>query len=301
MDVSVIIPCCNEYPQVLFTVQSVVEELEHTGYEYEILVVSNRSTDKTNEYFTGLKSSLTRNGRLRFFAYEDRLSHWQAKNLGVSEASGRHLFFLDAHCILGRDTMKHLIEFADGFEGRLGGVHCLIRYMLDPHLLEYAVKDRLQYRFCSANGHTEPYEVPVMSTCGMLVPRSTFDEVGAWSPELGIYGGGEAYINWKMTTCGYEQWNHPQAICWHYADKRGYSWNYNDFVRNSFIAAYVVAGEDELEQEARNRLDYKKDRPEVILPMRDDVMEKCKSDRDFVASRQVTTLDAVLKQWESRK
>ena len=98
--ISAIIPCCNEYPQVLFTVQSVLED----GAD-EAIVISNKSTDKTNEYFTALQ-----NPRVKFFVKDDKLSHWQAKNLGIEKAEGDMLFFIDAHCIISPGTLGHLCD-----------------------------------------------------------------------------------------------------------------------------------------------------------------------------------------------
>ena len=99
--ISVIIPCCNEYPQIVFTVQSVLE-----GGADEVIVVSNNSTDKTNAYFGNI-----RNKKVKFFIKDDKLSHWQAKNLGIQESSGDLLFFVDSHCIIGGDTLGHLASF----------------------------------------------------------------------------------------------------------------------------------------------------------------------------------------------
>ena len=73
--------------------------------------------------------------------------------------------------------------------------------------------------------------------------------------------------------------------------------NYTDYVRNSFIAAYVAGGDDELELQVRARLDYKKDKPEVIIPVRDGVVEKCRADREFVESRQIMTFEQFLRKW----
>jgi len=274
--ISAIIPCCNEYPQVLFTVQSVLE-----GGADEVVVISNKSTDKTNAYFGNL-----RNPKVKFFIKDDILSHWQAKNLGIEKSTGDLLFFVDAHCIIGKDALQNLAAFIkDGKDV----AHCVIHYMLDNRPLIYTPRFEIfNYRFTGTD-QTVPFKVPVMSTCGMMCSRSVIDEVGGWNTELGIYGGGEAYINWKHGTCGYNHYVHPMALCWHYAEKRGYSWNYDDYMRNEFIAAYCVGGEEWLGKMVENR--KKKSRAEVVDAVALDVMTKCKSDRDFIASKQIMTYD----------
>lgn len=286
--ISAIIPCCNEYPQVLFTVQSVLE----AGAD-EVIVVSNKSTDKTNDYFSKL-----RNPKVKFFIKDDKQSHWQAKNLGVQESVGDLLFFVDAHCIIGKEALAYLSIFLGSGHDV---AHCVIHYMLDNRPLIYAPRFEIfNYRFAGTgrnNPATVPFKVPIMSTCGMMCPRSVLEDLGGWNTELGIYGGGEAYITWKQGTCGYDHYVHPLARCWHYAEKRGYSWNYDDFMRNEFIAAYCVAGEAWLGRMIENRKKKPQARTEVIDAVALDVMTKCKVDRDFILSKQVMTYDEFVEKW----
>ena len=44
---SIIIPYCNEYPQILFTVQNLINEME--DIDGEIITIANKSTDKSFE------------------------------------------------------------------------------------------------------------------------------------------------------------------------------------------------------------------------------------------------------------
>lgn len=315
---SVIIPFCNEYPQILFTIQSVIEEL--TGFcKFEVIVIDNTSDDKSRWCFLDdrqetmdalkkkgkkgprrLNTWFVRKGVLKYIRYDDKLSHWNAKNAGVEASSGKYLFFLDAHCIMKRDSLKKMIEWMRQNKELIGGLHAYICYILDSHRLEYKPqKKTFGYQFCSAQPNkAEPYKVCVMSTCGMMCPRTVIDELGAWHSELGIYGGGESYINWKQSTCGYPHLIHPEAVCWHYADKRGYSWNYTDYMRNSFIAAYCVGGDKFLGEQVALRKAKKGARKKVIDEVAIDVKAKCREDREFIAKRQTVTFDEYIAWWE---
>jgi len=280
--ISAIIPCCNEYPQVLFTVQSILE----AGAD-EVIVVSNMSTDKTNSYFNTL-----RNPRVKFFIKDDQLSHWQAKNLGIEKAKGDYLFFVDAHCIINNEALSSLIEVCN----ETAIAHCVLHYMLDGRKLIYKPRfEQFNYRFCNEPNKSEPYKVPVMSTCGMMCSRSVIDKYGGWNKELGIYGGGEAYINWKLSVCGVDHIIQPKARCWHYAEKRGYSWNYLDYMRNEFIAAYCVGGEKWLGKLIEQR---KQKGSDPIDETAMDVIAKCKDDREFIEKNQVMTFDEYVDNWE---
>ena len=316
--VSVIMPYCNEVPQVIFTVQALVEEL-HGFCDYEIILVDNLSdpivTCKTEtrewpvrsrNFLNGPKGPMNtwlfRQGFIKNLIFDDKKGHWNAKNYGIANSTGKYLFFLDAHCIMKRDSLRKMITFAEELDERKekwGGIHAYINYMLDSHRLEYKVQRKtFSYQFCSAQpGRTEPYKVCVMSTCGMLSPRSVFDTLGPWHPELGIYGGGESYINWKQSTCGYHHWIHNEAECWHYAEKRGYAWNQTDFVRNSFIAAYVVGGDQFLDEQVALR--KQKEREGVIDELAQYVREKCKPERDFIETQQVETFEQYITRWEA--
>lgn len=328
--ISIIIPFCNEMPQVFFTAQSLYEQLEG-HYEYEIIAVDNRSDDKTktvndnrsspdakNNYFahgyeketfgcyqkpwnhetkqrTAFRDSFL-NGRVKRFIYDDKLSHWCAKNYGIMRSEGDLILFLDAHCILSRDAIKSVVEFLEQ-SGETDIAHTLINYMLDSRSLEYAMApEAFCYRFCTAQSQSAPYKVPIMSTCGMIIRRTLLDKLGMWNPELGIYGGGEAYIGYKMGTCGCTHWIVPSAKCWHYAQDRGYSWNLMDWVRNNLIAAYCVGGEEWLNN-MKNYLKQKNQIPNLLPQIAANVVLSCQKDRKFIEQHQVMSYNDYVKQW----
>ena len=333
MDVSVIIPFCNEGQNVVFTAQSLIEELD--GFcKYEIILVDNQSdwhidcsvknekmplmngqerpyTIRSRAFFQGPPGSKNdgstigtmffRKGVIKYVQYDDKQGHWNAKNKGIEVSSGQYLLFLDAHCIMSRDSVRKMVEFLrHPPEEKIGGVHAYINYMLDSRSLEYRPqKDKFfGYQFCThqytKGGHkrTEPYKVCVMSTCAMMCPRTVIDELGGWHPEFGIYCGGEGYMNFKQSTCGYHHWIHPECVCWHWAEKRGYQYWHKDFVRNEFIAAYVCGGERALQFCIEGR----GNKP-VHHELADDVKEKCKAEREFIKSRQVETLEEYFDRW----
>ena len=339
-ELSVIIPFCNEDSNPVFTAQSINEELE--GFcKYEILLIDNQSdwymdcTVKNERmpmmkgkerkfpircraFFQGppeskndgstIKTMFFRKGIMKYLQYDDKQSHWCAKNHGIKNSKGKYLFFVDAHCIMKRDSLRHMIKFLrNPPEEKIGGVHAYINYMLDSRSLEYRPQKNkfFGYQFCTHqsevyqdNGErklcfpTKPYKVCIMSTCGMMCPRTTIEDLGGWHPEFGIYCGGEGYINLKQSTCGYHHWIHPKAICWHWAEKRGYQYWHSDYVRNEMIAAYVNGGEEALQFCINGR-----GASQAILNLADDVKEKCKEEYEYIKSRQVETLENYFNRW----
>ena len=139
---------------------------------------------------------------------------------------------------------------------------------------------------------TKPYKVCIMSTCGMMCPRSVIEELGPWHPEHGIYSGGESYANLKQSTCGYHHWIHPKSIIWHFAEKRGYQYWHADFVRNEQIASYINGGEEALEFCIQGR-----GGSAAVRAIADDVREKCREEREYIKERQVETLEDYFARW----
>jgi glycosyltransferase involved in cell wall biosynthesis len=304
---SIIIPYVNEYPNIAFTVQNLIEETR--GLDAEIITVANQSK-QTHDIKGGetipdygfwklQQSPFVREGVLKNIRFDDKLSHWNAKNAGIKEAQGERVMFIDAHCIVESGAIKRMLDTP--IEGTLNMNVC---YLLDSRKLNYKTRESdMGYVFTIApTGQTEPYQVPVMSTCGMMVEKKLFDEIGAWNPELGIYGGGENYMMYKIGTCGYPIKVHPKATLYHFSGdytKRGYSWNYDDHMRNQFIAAYCVGDEEWLQKLVDERCLKPHSNKDKVHAIADDVRIKCKGDREFIKTKQKISISDYFKKWGS--
>ena len=151
-EVSVIIPFCNEGQNIVFTAQSVNEELD--GFcKYEIILIDNQSDwhidcsvknermplmngkerpypIRSRAFFQAppgskrdgsiISTMFFRKGIMKYLQYDVKQGHWNAKNHGIRNSKGKYLFFLDAHCIMNRDGLRHMIQTAVSL-----GVPCL--------------------------------------------------------------------------------------------------------------------------------------------------------------------------------
>jgi glycosyltransferase involved in cell wall biosynthesis len=286
IELSVIIPFCNEWPMITFTIRSVAEALLGQDIEFEILAVDNwceevesqnrvpdrghdhkiDPDDKSLDYgmyesdppgveLKTVKSHIAamanKHKWLRYIRYDDKLSHWQAKNVGVAKSTGQFLWFVDAHVVLGRGASGMFKYYRNNYEKLNGTIHLPWTY----HILE---SQRLLYRMVvdekKAIFHysskrydkdfEDPFEVPVMTTCGMMMTRDIFNRLGGWPLELGIYGGGENFINYCSAVLGIKKWIWPFSTIHHLGDNRGYNWNYNNYHFNRAIAVYMHSGID---------------------------------------------------------
>jgi glycosyltransferase involved in cell wall biosynthesis len=258
---SVIIPFAQEHPQVAFTVQAIFCELRDKC-DFEIIVIDNHcdelqaqldkqgnQRDKGGEYMKSLAGGPR--PWLKYLTYDVKLSHWQAKNAGVAASDGEFFWFVDSHCVPSQGSLIDMFNYYKGGHKELNGtLHMPLAYMLEKPGLELiyrlvtdAERGVVHYSFTRYRSATTVYQVPCMSTCGMMMSREIYDKLGGWPTELGIYGGGEHFINFTLAIMGMTINIYPTNPLYHYAAPRGYHWLYTDYHRNRCIATYMFGGE----------------------------------------------------------
>jgi glycosyltransferase involved in cell wall biosynthesis len=291
LKVSVIIPFVNEWPQIVFTLRSVKEELEGVC-DYEIIAIDNwckevedqgivpdRGHDHyhhqnrgvggmymTPDQMEGYKfvaghifAQSKANDWLKCVKYNEKLSHWNSKNVGVKAASGDLLIFLDAHVVPSRYSLRFAIqnynrEFQNNPSWMFNTVHLPLSYhILESKRLIYKLvyephKGNAHYSFTTYRGNCENwcFEVPCMSTCGMIMHKELFRLLGGWPEIMGIYGGGENFINFTMAILGFEKYVSTYGTLHHHGDKRDYHYNWNDYHRNRMTATAIFGGREML-------------------------------------------------------
>ena len=260
---SVIIPFVSEHPQIAFTVQALGAELIHGVRNFEVIVIDNHCPQVEQQWAEGWKGHEDGGGKymseaagrlpwLKYLNYTDKLSHWQCKNLGVRESTGDILLFLDSHVVPSQGTIAGMfLEYAKTWETLHGTMHLPLSYMLDHNSqLRYKLKTDLSkgiihYAFTHHTPVGYTFRVPAMSTCGMMMHRSIYDDLGGWPVELGIYGGGENFMNFCLAVLGYNKWLYSASgPLYHYAAPRSYHFDYVDFHHNRAIANWCIGGED---------------------------------------------------------
>jgi len=264
---SVILAYVNEYPQILFTIRSIAEELK--GYDFEIITINNwceevkKTGFKEDKSHPSIMAAIEGNPWLVDLFYEKKLSHWQAKNLGVRHSKGEFLWFPDAHVVPGKNSLSSMYEFyKSNWEKLNGSLHLPLTYqILEWRKLIYGLratpeKGHYFYEFeplppegwkngekiFNPQNGIAVFETPVMSTCGCMIHRSIYDKLGGWPEEIGIYGGGEPFFNFSLAVLGMKKWIWNQGVLFHHGEKRGYSWNMDGWLRDELIAAYCYGG-----------------------------------------------------------
>lgn len=316
---SVIIPFVNEHPQAAFTAQGLFNELHGSGIEFEIVMVENwceevarqeievqpgvkeyRRRDNGFDYLSDLAK-----GRpwLKVLHWDEKLSHWQCKNQAVAASRGDILFFIDAHCLLTPGSLVSMYRFyRDHHPVLSGSLHLPIYYLLEnpgKNLIYKLVVDLdraiVHYSFTpyAKYDQSKPIEVPCMSTCGMMMTRELYDWVGGWPTELGIYGGGENFMNFTLSILGKKKWIWNEGSLWHYAAKRGYNWRFDDFHRNRAIASFIIGGADF----CRLYMQNVRGNQVILQYLANDVIEKCHNHEQLIRSRQVISIRDWVAKW----
>ncbi len=303
-ELSVIIPFVNEWPHILYTVTSIREELRDR-VDYEIILVDNfceevakqNFTDKSHDYFSNSSTQrVLASYNVKIFNYEEKLSHWQAKNIGVAKAKGQYLFFCDAHCAVSRDSLFDMFQYYKKHHIN-GSLHLSLTYqLLDTRRLIYGLatdieKGVLHYRFVEYPRDQQDgfhFKVPCMSTCGMMITRELYDLLGGWPKELGIYGGGENFINFTLAILGKTINIFAAPPLKHHGEPRGYRWNYYDYEKNRCIANYMFGGKEWAQQ---CYLQHTKGDKKTLSHILDDVLDKCRDHREVIKSKQELSIE----------
>lgn len=102
--VSVVIPAYNHEKFIGFTVQSV---LDQTCEDFELIVVNDGSTDRTEDVVLGYQDQ-----RIRYFHQENQ-DAFNTINRGISLAKGRYIAILNSDDIFHHSRLEKMIAYCD--------------------------------------------------------------------------------------------------------------------------------------------------------------------------------------------
>jgi len=180
--------------------------------------------------------------------------------------------------------------------------------VMEYHKLMYKLvtdldKGHVHYSFTGYREACLPYVVPCMTTDGVIMTRALYDDLGGFPAMLGIWGGGENFLNFVLAVTGRNVWicagagmNHTLN---HHGDKRGYSYNYDDLCRNRCVAAYMYGG---LEF-ADLMMDNYKGNPMQIDRLYNQVVRDPanQAQRERIRSQQTISIQEWVKKWQTEQ
>lgn len=221
MDIQIIIPVYNGERYIDRCIRNIIDKADDEQIEYEILIINDGSTDKTQDIISKYKSD----SRIRVIDTENR-GVQAARNLGITDALGSYIYFMDVDDILHKDIL-------------FKAYHKVIEYNADIVLANYVwmnsetgkktqtkqnFKDTVYSNKCSNISellHTSP--VP----CNRLIRKKLLIDKELRFPILKI--GEDAYIHYTslavadkivtMSDVMYEYVQHEGSACHTYDDR----------------------------------------------------------------------------------
>lgn len=105
MDVSIIIPTFNEEKNISSTLKSVINQ-DYDG-KYEIIIIDGNSTDNTIKI---ISKFIENNKNIKLILENGKPNIARARNIGVNNAKGKIIAFIDAGRIAPKDWIKKIIN-----------------------------------------------------------------------------------------------------------------------------------------------------------------------------------------------
>lgn len=171
-----------------FISEAIDSALRQSLTDLEVLVVDNDSTDGT-----GRVARRFADPRVRVLSCEKRGAA-AARNVGLSQANGRFIQFLDADDVLGSTKIElQLNAIAEVDQSRTVASCAWLRFedhpddaRLHPEPV-WPLENPLEWLICSLSGGG------MMQTGGWLVHRELIDAAGPWDETLSLHDDGEYF------------------------------------------------------------------------------------------------------------
>jgi hypothetical protein len=313
--ISVIIPVRNEYPQLVWTVYSFINDMPQDE-QFEILIASNGPSEETRQWDQWFESGtlskpgftfskFQKQGYMKILTYEEPMLPHVAITRSLKEAHGDVLVHSCGHIIIQRNTLPKLVKLAR--QPNVGYVHSPMLCIKDITNLENTWKcygygpmdiDGTGHGWSFQRISDEPY--PWRGSGGGLSAIKVSDWLEVWGPGppfvKGI-GGVEFYLDLAMWMFGKSVWIHPDCLYYHFHPprtppeaRRKYSWNMGTYYRNYLVAFYCLGGWEFME--ARNKTFAYPQKPAVL----EEVEKQCETQREYVLGKSKWTLEEVLTQ-----
>jgi hypothetical protein len=299
------------------TVRSMLEELSVINGESEIIIVDNSDYDIYKLISTPKSSPLAhhylRTGKIRLLR-QDYPCFFSAAMKGFQEANGDYIFHTDSHMLIGHDTFKDLVKFAESkpqnglFYAPIGwcGQH--------ESIARHAMRMNTDNIYAGwGDLFTEPTKI-TWNFGSWIANRNwflnTIGGYGFFENKKLSWGGGQFYTAMKSWLLGYENWAVPTRPIYHigpfskelatiakYA-YRVYGDSGNTKVGIGILAAfYAIAGEDGKEFAYIAEPGMKKHHGIDVDQYWDEAKSLAFEDRQWIKERQVMTLREF---WENK-
>lgn len=311
--VSIIIGGRNEFPQIVMTITSLMEDMLSTGItNYEFILQDNGSEDETSRFFAWKVSDkspwkayeynprgLIHEGRLKIY-FDPVLSNVGTRNKGATHARFDNLIFADAHIVTRPGTVKNTLDALNEFGGL---IHTPVAWMgadgqvPDPgYQYSYKVGEKIWgtwNRICIAPDR--PFYIPITGHCWLGVKRDEFLEKRGYPLAQRVYGGGEPYLDTKWWMTGSTSMCDPRGLVYHLSAGRSYSWHNADLIHNMFLVSYILGGVRWADRILITYLNKLGNHPELLKLLYQEALAEGEADKTWLDSHKIMTFEELLR------
>jgi GT2 family glycosyltransferase len=175
--------------------------LEHPSFE--LVVVDNRSTDRTRELLAGYGEAIR-------IVEEPTRGAGAARNAGVRAARGGTIAFTDGDCIADPSWLAELVAGLEDGVGVAGGE---VRARPGAGRLE-----RFGELIHDQRSSIVVDRPPAVSTSSWASPRGVLEEVGLF--DVGFLRGQDSDLSYRIGAAGYRIVYRPGAVVYHLGNER---------------------------------------------------------------------------------
>lgn len=213
VDISIILVNYNTKDLTSACIDSIA--LYTCGCSYEILLVDNASTDGSKEWFENDR-------RVRYMYQKENLGFGRANNIGVREAKGRYIFFLNTDTLLLEDSISIMLRQME--KSRIGvlGVKLVnkegkmmhsygtftpsIWWELYYGLYPFGILVNLYYKFKMLFGKL--VSVGYITGADLMISKEVLNKCGMFDPDFFMYFE-EAEMQRRFKAKGYKSYYYP--------------------------------------------------------------------------------------------
>lgn len=217
--VSVVVPTYNRLAQL----QRVIVGLERQAFprdRFEVIVVSDGSSDGTEDYLTALKTPLL----LRPILQQHNQGPSAARNHGVALSTGDIVLFIDDDVVPAPELIEEHVRIHDEHGPHVAVIGPMLAppdFQMSPWAQwEHAVLSK-QYKNVLL-GHWEPTASQFYTGNASLL-RHHFQEIGGFDQSL--RRAEDVDLGYRLAAKGLRFLFAPRAIGYHYAERNYLSWS----------------------------------------------------------------------------
>ena len=291
--ISFLLPSRNEFPQIVFTIYSIIHAMEADGFtekDFELIIGNNNSDDRkwpqqatggTSDFF--VHRGMYAKNIVRIF-YDPIAGNHKVTNHLARIARGKYIFRSDAHMAYQPGFFSRWMQTVEESKGVVHtGIHWMGTYPSELRTLGIAYTLKFGEEFKGTwngyhlTGGKDWFYIPMQGHAGFGMLREQFLAMRGYHPMIRAYGGGEIYLDMKAWMLGIPVVAEPRCVSYHLSAGRGYSYDHDDYIHNVLLVGLSLGADMWVERAKINWL--RRGRREVVEHLWDLAVQESKEDR----------------------